>query len=415
MMKRKLITQMCNEWRSNVWMMIELFVVGLVLWYVFTNIFGLSMLHKEPTQADYTGVYSANLASIPESSSKYRPYDEEHTAEAECQMILAQLRSNPYVEIVGTGSNALPYNFSYQGNTLDAEIDGKKESYYGNKRTMSPETIKAIRLRGINGETPEQLAEIIKRGDMIIGTTEVSWSDTDPLRWRGKQVTAFGDSSKLYNIAAIVDGIRRSDYEMASGTIIVNGQYNQVIIRVKEGKEREFKESIGETEFASGNTYLTNFESVESFKDDVHGEVMVVYRNMTVCAIFVLVSIFLGFLGSFWYRTQQRVPELALRKVNGATDSDLLRRFLSEGLLLLVIPSILMVPTGIFLLKWINSEEGGGSALMLNMNGMPMGQWVMWGGLATAIAAMAIMIVAGIWMPARKAMKVQPAYALKDQ
>jgi putative ABC transport system permease protein len=31
------------------------------------------------------------------------------------------------------------------------------------------------------------------------------------------------------------------------------------------------------------------------------------------------------------------------------------------------------------------------------------------------LAVLAAMIVAGIWFPARRAMKIEPAYALKDQ
>lgn len=417
-MKRKLITQMRNEWRSNVWMMIELFVVGLVLWIVFTIFNGLAVLHQEPTQADYTDVYTGVFGAIPENSSKYKPYEDGRKYKDDREMLLAQLRSNPYVEIVGTGTNALPYNFNYSGNAIKAEINGKTETYHGNWRRMSPETVKAIRLKGLNGETTEQLAEIVKRGDIIIGTAEMSWSDTDPMRWRGRQAVGAYDSTLVYNVAAVIEGIRRSDYEPSNGTVIHEDEYcNNVIIRVKEGKGPEFLASLGDSDLEFGNAYIFDLRSVEDLKENAHKDVMVVYRNMTVCAIFVLVSVFLGFLGAFWYRTQQRVPELALRKVNGATNSDLMRRFISEGLLLLVIPSILLVPAGMFIIKLVNGagDDERGSMFALNMNGVPVGQWVIWAGLAMSIAALAIMIVAGIWMPARKAMKVEPAIALKDQ
>ena len=156
---------------------------------------------------------------------------------------------------------------------------------------------------------------------------------------------------------------------------------------------------------------------MDNIKEDAHKDIKVTYRNVIVCAIFVLVSVFLGFLGSFWYRTQQRVPELALRKVNGATNSDLLRRFISEGLLLLVMPSLLLVPAGLVIIQIINdaTESEGGSTFSMDFQGLPLGQWIIWAGLAMSVASLAIMIVAGIWMPARKAMKVEPAIALKDQ
>ncbi len=410
-MKRKLIMQMRNEWRSNVWMMIELFVVGLVLWMVFTVLNGLTALHQEPIQADYTDVYVGTFGTI-------NRYDDEHGYEKDVEMLLTKLRSNPYVEIVGTGSNALPYNFNYSGMALRTEIDGKTEIYNGNWRRMSPETVKAIRLKGLNGETSDELAEIVRRGDLIIGTTEVSHTDTDPLRWRGKQVMHAYDSTKMWTIAAIINGIRRSDYEPSDGTVIVNDTWhNDLIVRVKEGQGRQFLSSLKDTDLEFGNLYVSNLQSVDNIKEDAHKDIKVTYRNVIVCAIFVLVSVFLGFLGSFWYRTQQRVPELALRKVNGATNSDLLRRFISEGLLLLVMPSLLLVPAGLVIIQIINdaTESEGGSTFSMDFQGLPLGQWIIWAGLAMSVASLAIMIVAGIWMPARKAMKVEPAIALKDQ
>ena len=241
-MKRKLIMQMRNEWRSNVWMMIELFVVGLVLWMVFTVLNGLTALHQEPIQADYTDVYVGTFGTI-------NRYDDEHGYEKDVEMLLTKLRSNPYVEIVGTGSNALPYNFNYSGMALRTEIDGKTEIYNGNWRRMSPETVKAIRLKGLNGETSDELAEIVRRGDLIIGTTEVAYTETDPLRWRGKQVMQAYDSTKMWTISAIVNGIRRSDYEPANGTVIVNDTWhNDLIVRVKEGQGRQFLSSLKDTD-----------------------------------------------------------------------------------------------------------------------------------------------------------------------
>ena len=39
---------------------------------------------------------------------------------------------------------------------------------------------------------------------------------------------------------------------------------------------------------------------------------------------FLLLNIFLGLLGTFWFRTQQRRSEIALHKAHGATDLSLI-------------------------------------------------------------------------------------------
>ena len=52
---------------------------------------------------------------------------------------------------------------------------------------------------------------------------------------------------------------------------------------------------------------------------------------------FLLLNNFLGLLGTFWFRTQQRRSEIALHKAHGATDRAIFSRLLSEGILLLAI------------------------------------------------------------------------------
>lgn len=421
MMKRKLIMQMRNEWCSNTWMMIELLVVGLVLWCIFLILSLMSSLHREPVAADYSDIYVGNLGYLGQNATYYKPYDDEHNYLTDFEMLAANLSTNPYVEIVGRGTNALPYNYNFSGRILTTTIDGKKEQYHCNLRSMTPEAVKAIRLHGLNGETPDELAEIIRRGELIVTSIEYDVESLHPERWRGKEAYfSRDDSSQVYKVGAVVDAIRRSDYEPSGGAVIQNEarQWSQqIIVRVKEGRGEEFMASLTGNDLEFGNVYVSNMQSLEDVKEACHREISTLRRNIIICAIFVLVSVFLGFLGSFWYRTQQRVPELALRKVNGATDAALFRRFISEGLLLLAIPMVLLVPTGIgFLgvLAYLTGDEGA-SIFELSINGYPAGQWLIWGSLAMAILSLAIMIVGGIWMPARKAMKIEPAIALKEQ
>lgn len=413
--------QMRNEWRSNTWMMVELLVVGLVLWVIFMLLNCLAAVHKEPACADYSDIYVGNFGYIAEGSASYKPYDDNHSYMTDFNMLEANLSTNPNVEIVGHGTNALPYNFNYNGTMLTTTIDGKKEYYFCNQRFLSPEAVKAIRLYGLNGETPDELAEIVRRGEMIVSTNEYPDDGLHPERWRGKEAF-FGrnDSSEVYKVGAVVDAIRRCDYEPSNGAVIRHDNKmwpQQIIVRVKEGRGEEFMASLTGDDLEFGNIYVSNLQSLEDVKNLSHKEITTLRRNIVTCAVFVLVSVFLGFLGSFWYRTQQRVPELALRKVNGATDAELFRRIISEGLLLLIIPVILLVPTGIGLISVVGYLTGdeGASAFDININGMPMSQWMLWAGFIMSVVSLAIMIVCGIWLPARKAMKIEPAIALKEQ
>ncbi len=45
-MKRKLFKQMLNEWRSNIWLVVELVIVLIVMQWIFTLLSSLYYIHK---------------------------------------------------------------------------------------------------------------------------------------------------------------------------------------------------------------------------------------------------------------------------------------------------------------------------------------------------------------------------------
>ena len=55
---------------------------------------------------------------------------------------------------------------------------------------------------------------------------------------------------------------------------------------------------------------------------------------------FLLLNIFLGLLGTFWFRTQQRRGEIALMKSFGGTNKSVYMRLLSEGIIILLLATI---------------------------------------------------------------------------
>ena len=175
-------------------------------------------------------------------------------------------------------------------------------------------------------------------------------------------------------------------------------------MRIQPGKSREFIESLEPSQLSFGNVYISNLTDIEKRKDSAHIEFHNFMRNLTACAVFLMTAVFLGILGSFWFRTQQRVPELALRKVNGATDRDIFGRFISEGLMLLAISAVFISAIVALIIYTFDISEWIAAPA-----------WLYWTTLPVTFIILAVMIIAGIAFPARRAMKVKPAEALKDQ
>ena len=122
--------------------------------------------------------------------------------------------------------------------------------------------------------------------------------------------------------------------------------------------------------------------------------------------VFLLVNIFLGLLGTFWFRTQQRKSEIALHKAHGATNQMVFTRLLSEGwlLLLIITPIALAIDFNL---------------AYTELNAWRNGTTLEWDRLLAcagiSFLLIALMIAIGIGIPARKAMKINPAEALHDE
>ena len=63
-------------------------------------------------------------------------------------------------------------------------------------------------------------------------------------------------------------------------------------------------------------------------------------RSARLIAIFFSFNVFIGLMGTFWFRTRHRRSEIALRMAMGSSRSRIRSRLLGEGLLLLVLAAI---------------------------------------------------------------------------
>lgn len=139
-------------------------------------------------------------------------------------------------------------------------------------------------------------------------------------------------------------------------------------------------------------------------RDLAHLQDTIVIRDMAVVGGFLLMVVFLGFLGTFWLRTRERESEIAIRRVNGATARDIFTRMLGEGFILLVAATVIAVAVELLLCHY----------QVVNCDLLP-GSYGRYQAMIVTFIVLAMMIVAGIWMPATRAMKLQPSQILKDQ
>ena len=162
-------------------------------------------------------------------------------------------------------------------------------------------------------------------------------------------------------------------------------------------------------------------EGYESFIDLMHGQVEPLFNNLLfdqyrdipwVVVLFLLVNVFLGLIGTFWFRTRRRRSEIALRMAMGSTRGGVFRLLIGEGLLLL---ALVTLPAMVVCYNVGMAEFTIGRTSLIST--WPI-EWSVIRFLAGSLGAwllIALMVVIGIWFPARQAMKIEPAEALHEE
>ena len=135
-------------------------------------------------------------------------------------------------------------------------------------------------------------------------------------------------------------------------------------------------------------------------------------NSQAVVVLFLLVNVFLGLIGTFWFRTLRRRSEIALRMAMGSTRGGVFRLLIGEGLLLL---ALVTLPAMVVCYNVGMAEFTIGRTSLIST--WPI-EWSVIRFLAGSLGAwllIALMVVIGIWFPARQAMKIEPAEALHEE
>lgn len=417
-MKRNLLAQMRNEWRANIWLIVELAVVSVVVWASAWLITEIIANHFGEDGYSTKDVYTAKVHFINPDSEAYTEYpDSLHSYVTDLKMLMANLRAKPQVEVLGIGVNADLYQYNYSGNSiLMDERDEVGDSmihyaFYGNTRRLSPEIPYVYHMEGPDGTTAAQLSDALKRGEYLVSTYDYCYQNSAPEKFLGKEVVLGNDSARRVRVGGVAYPLRRTDYEPTDGVLIAPLSQDEVIygtsilVRVHPGEGKAFVESLTKSDKKIGNVYIVNFESFEKRRPMANQWINQTIRYNLIVTAFLMMIIFIGFLGTFWFRTQERVGEIAIRKACGAADRDIMRRFLGEGMLMLGIASVIAIGLDILFLK----TEVISQSVGLSHN------WAPWAGMGCTLLLTTLIVCIGIILPARKAMKTDPAVALKDQ
>jgi putative ABC transport system permease protein len=416
-MNKKLFSQIKNEWRTNLGLAIELLLVSVVMWWIADSLYCTASIYFEPRGFDTEHCYLIEMDELTDKSPDYTERTNDQRND-DIHELANRLRQRPEIESVSLSFTAYPYNGSNSTINMQLADDTLKATNWVIRRAVSPDFVKVFRYEGARGETPEQLAEILERDEIIVSDNLFTSTYKRPMPmtdYVGRRVYLFNDTTHSYPLGASVKTVRYGDFQSGSNARSLMFMHDfwdtdaELCVRVRANQDVDFIERLkadSEKQLRVGNIYISNIRSFKDLRRDFQqGHYNKVRDSITIMA-FLLVNIFLGLLGTFWFRTQQRKSEIALHKAHGATNQMVFTRLLSEGwlLLLIVTPIALAIDFNLAHAE-LNSWRNGTT--------LEWDRLLFCGGISFALIA--LMIAIGIGIPARKAMKIDPAEALHNE
>ena len=141
-MTQKIFKQIRNEWRSNVWLCVELLIVSVVLWYVTDFLVASYTVASRPLGFDVEHCYKLTIDKVSAQSPEYVPENEidDYT------QLLERFERRPEIEAVSTSANSHPYIGSNSGGEIT--VDTLKASGYNILRQVQPDFVRVFRYGG---------------------------------------------------------------------------------------------------------------------------------------------------------------------------------------------------------------------------------------------------------------------------
>lgn len=415
-MNKKLFTQIRNEWRSNIWILVELLIVSVVMWFITDYIYVQVSNYKAPRGFDISHCYLIKMGKLTPNSHEYNAADT--TDNDDRAELLKRIQHRPEIEAASLSNNSYPYDGSNSTMLLSYDTIKVGNDEWVLRRLVTPDFVRVFRYQGANGETPEQLADLLSKDNILLSDNIFNKHKKTSLReFIGKGFHIDVDTTKSYILGASIEPVKYNDFQSSKylyTCIVKLGKENykdmdELCVRVKDNMDHDFIENIyrdADKQLRVGNLYISDVQSFKDIRTSFQRLQMNTVRNFIAGGFFLMLNIFLGILGTFWFRTQQRRGEIALFKSIGSTNRNVFIRQISEGIILLSIATIFATIIDINL-------------AFANLNAVHDGTYLepirFIITILISYLLTAIMIIIGTWFPARKAMAIQPAEALHEE
>ncbi len=411
-MIKHLLTMIWNQRKSNTWLWAELLLVSVFLWFIVDFFCVTAYTYYQPTGTEIDHTYQLMMRELTSKSAEYIPAETKTTTSGEdLQVVLDRVRNYPGIEAACLSFFSVPYS---QGNSYQLVGEDTTRYVAGHQRHATPGFFQVFRVKTKEGKD----VQVEAGATNVVISAEMEKEMYGDQPGLGKPFVHSSSVDVARKVAAVTHSFRYLEFDKRENTyfLLMDAaevakldrnmvQYIELCIRVSPEADKDFAKRFRQdmkTQMRVGNLYLMDIVSFDLLRTSYLKRDMNEVRSQLSVLGFLLLNIFLGIIGTFWFRTQYRKGEMGLRIALGETRRGLMSILIGEGLVLL---ALAMIPAGIICIN-VGLMDIVGTYLM------PFGILRFLVGISITVLLLAIMIMIGIWYPARLATKIQPAEAL---
>ncbi len=411
------------ERKINIWILLELILVFCILWFCTDYLFFTAKRYFQPQGFDIEHTYRINISTKDEGKEILSADDEEakKKMQEDIWTIYDRIKQYQAVEYVSYSNSAYPYSGSWSSTSV---MQDSVKLNLQIKR-ITPEFFNVFKINIISG-TPFTWENSITGRPVIISADK-----NDLFGKQNPEKVEFINRDKDNNenndnVIGVANKSKRSEFEEynAIGYYPMKkddqnvARYREICIRVKPEADKNFPEQFTKdmrNQLEVGHYYLSSVTPIDEDRENYMGWTGYSdnFKSIYSISAFLIINIFLGIVGTFWFRVQSRRSEIGLRIAMGSTKGDVKRIFISEtfSLLFLVslVATIICVNISIGdILKDINLPvpDRGEEKVEIVQHFINYG---------ITFVFLALIAFFAVWYPASRAAKIQPAEALKDE
>ena len=423
--------------RRNAWLLAELILVAVLSWAIFDPVIVVTHDRMLPLGYDADRLCLVSMDALQPSAPGYNSLSAGTDALMDSYLhIIDRVRLYPDVE----QATSL-MGFSYPGsqgsssNSFRVEGDTAADGTYVYIVEFLPHThfFETYGFHPGKGLSPAELSDYAYGATDVVmdeNTLDYLFHTDDP---RHKRFWEYDEKDTTYiNIIGTVGSVKfysdqrpiplaflpGKEEDMARDYMPANAR---ILIRLKDGVSmdrflHDFKPWMLQN-LRAGNLYARDLKTYrQGIAEAEAWSSTPIYRRNLLVAVFFLVNLCLGVVGTFWLQTRTRREEVGVMLSFGATPGHIVRLLLGEGAVLTTLGTLV----GCFIYLQYAISEGFSKGAMWNDILRPEYWtdyfWTHFLVVSFIVYAILLLVVSvGVYIPARKISRIPPTEALRDE